>query len=366
MATLRFVLVGLFVLSNVDAFLSTTSTTKCSFVTHQKQVTKSTTQLMDTEGDLIDVESRRKIEALISGGNDACDVDQAERAIGMPWKSSIDESLPKDSLVYMPFWEWQMDFMKQNLSNLRVQSCTSEDGTDFAYNENTKRKARIVNMCFSSDEYRKIRLTYYDAGGSTQVFNSVWYPNPKYNLPVLGLDLLAFNQKKYLAIVDFQPLHDKEDMHAAKYESILKPIKEKYDALKGRMSAKFYDETKFFSPQMLFSRFEDEGVIADELYPAFQEYVKAHVDMLKSTCPDTDAMQMVLDRQQAYDVYSADRDPATGFFAAMFGKDWADSFVYDFLFSLSEKKEGRERAMPVMGGPPKQRQAPAAAVAKEA
>ena len=43
----------------------------------------------------------------------------------------------------------------------------------------------------------------------------------------------------------------------------------------------------------------------------------------------------VLASHAAYDTYSADRDPAVGLFATMFGKEWADEFVHDFLFSLS-------------------------------
>ena len=42
--------------------------------------------------------------------------------------------------------------------------------------------------------------------------------------------------------------------------------------------------------------------------------------------------------------------------AAMFGKEWADGFVYDFLFSLSEKKDGGITMGNPMGGPPRQAQ----------
>ena len=82
----------------------------------------------------------------------------------------------------MPFWEWQLDFMKRHLTNLRPTPVTNLDGTmDFTLKENHSQKARIVNLCFESDEYRKIRMTYYDAGHKTQVFNSLWYPRA--NLP---------------------------------------------------------------------------------------------------------------------------------------------------------------------------------------
>jgi 15,16-dihydrobiliverdin:ferredoxin oxidoreductase len=177
----------------------------------------------------------------------------------------------------------------------------------------------------------------------------------------LGIDLLAFNRKKYLAIVDFQPLHEDEDDHAARFEHILKPIKEEYDSLKGRMSSKFYDETQFFSQQMLFARFEDETVVDQDLQPAFQRYVQTHLDLVKNTKADPSNAAFVMERQTEYDTYSAERDPATGLFAAMFGQDWAEDFVHDFLFSLSERKEGGLTIMPPMmggGGPPQQAGAP--------
>ena len=63
-------------------------------------------------------------------------------------------------------------------------------------------------------------------------------------------------------------------------------------------------------------------------------------------------MKMVLERQKEYDTYSAERDPATGLFAAMYGSEWAGDFVHDFLFSMSERKVGGAPAMPFHGGGP--------------
>jgi 15,16-dihydrobiliverdin:ferredoxin oxidoreductase len=256
----------------------------------------------------------------------------------MPWKTTIGQSDHPDPLLYMPFWEWQMEYMKSQLTNLEPDLTAL---SDFGYQENTQKKARIVSQCYKSQEYRKIRMTYYDAGDNTQVFNSVWYPDPKYNLPILGIDLLAFNRKKYLAIVDFQPLYSNEEEHAQTFSHRLAPIKGQYNSLKGQMSSKFYDETQFFSKQMLFARFEEEKVVHKDLFPAFKRYVMMHNRLLKDTRPEMDPMEQekVLSRHVAYDTYSAERDPATGLFAAMFGKEWADDYVFDFLFSMSERKE---------------------------
>eukprot|EP00977_Amphora_coffeiformis_P008935 scaffold2026_cov176-Amphora_coffeaeformis.AAC.9 len=279
---------------------------------------------MDVERSEFDLSALETLEKMLNIKSLSLTVDEAEAVHGMPWKSSIDTRVQDEELLYMPFWEWHMAFLKENLTNLQVMPCTNED-TDFSYNVNEQKKARITSLCLSSNEYRKIRLTYYDAGDNTQVYNAVLYPDPKYNLPVLGVDLLAFNRKKYLAIVDFQPLHENEEDHAMPFEARLEPIKEKYESLKGRMSSKFYDETQFFSQQMLFARFEDEEVISRDLFPAFQSYVKTHLDMIRECKADEDNADFVMERQKAYDIYSAERDPATGLSSSLVLRDSKDS-----------------------------------------
>jgi len=343
---------------------------------HQTVDEEAITQLEAIIADLMEVNSGASHQVISPGRSTPSPLSMSEAATahGMPWSTTIGRTDEENPLLYMPFWEWQFDFMESSLTNLHPIECETVNDIDVSYNENKEKRARIVNHCYASDEYRKIRMTYYDAGDAVQVFNSVWYPDPKYNLPVLGIDLLSFNRKKYLAIVDFQPLHQEEDDHAMTYEHILQPIKDKYDNLKGRMSSKFYDETQFFSKEMLFARFEDGKVVEQDLFPAFKSYVKTHLDLVKNTSPSTTSkeVQHVFDRQTSYDTYSADRDPAAGLFAAMFGKQWAEDFIYDFLFSLSERSEegldfsppgpprqgGNPGGPPAAGGPPSKAGAP--------
>jgi len=273
--------------------------------------------------------------------------DDVEHIRGMPWRTSMqangDNSPP---LTYMPFWEFQLSYIKENLSNLHVLPCSSTDSEyyldsakDFSYDENTEKGGRMVNLCLASDEYRKIRMTYYDAGRGCQVFNSLWYPHESLNLPLLGIDLLAFGGMKFLAVVDFHPLYDDEKKHSQMFDdSILKPIRDKYPSLQGKMSTKFYDETQFFSKNLLFSRFEDKNIVMEDLFPAFQEFITAHVNLAKTTKPETEDIDYIRERVTAYDTYSAERDPAKGFLGNTFGKEWAEEYVHGFLFSWSEKQ----------------------------
>lgn len=274
---------------------------------------------------------------------------EAEAIHGMPWKTSIGSYTPvkvsgrsknisKDTLLFMPFWEWQLSFMKSSLTNLKEVSCSDSD-VDFSYMENSNKKARVVNACYESEEYRKIRMTYYDAGDKTQVFNSLWYPDSSYDVPLLGIDLLAFNRKKFLFVIDFQPLPDNHEKANKDYTQFIEHIYDELSpSLQGKMSQRFYDENQFFSKNLIFGRLEneDEDFIYSDLWDAFGKYVRSHVDMIqRHVAPNHKSIDHVRDGQRRYDIYSSARDPAHALFKNMFGKHWADAYVYDFLFDMS-------------------------------
>lgn len=273
------------------------------------------------------------------------EMDKVAAAKGMPWQSSIDpnyRSLADGSNkpFYLSFWEWQLDYMKEHLTNLNVVPVESRQGRDLSYIDNGK--VRLHTFQCSSDEYKCIRMTVMDGGSRSQVFTSLWYPSPNYSLPVLGVDLLQFGQSKHLCIVDFQPIHDREDeaSHEQQFEHLLKPIRDQYPSLHGKMTKRFYDEDSFFSKQMLLGRCEREGandLVFKDLFPAYKAYVNSHVKMVQSATPSKFAISDVLRRHAAYDTYSAARDPAHGMLSSTFGKDFADDYVYDILFPLSDR-----------------------------
>jgi len=270
-------------------------------------------------------------------------VRQAEISHGMPWRSSIDPTYAGDGPYYMKFWEWQMNFMKEQLTNLRALPTTSSTGKDMSYVENSQDHIRMHTLQFQSDEYQLIRLTLLDAGNKTQVFTSLWYPDASYNLPVLGVDFLLFNNVKHLCISDFQPIHDTEASHDAPYEHLMEPIRSQFPSLQGKMTKRFYDENQHFSSQMLLARQEDPDIVRQmmehELPVAFQGYLRTHVQLVKSTKPQPHRAHEIRARYRAYDKYSSVRDPAHGLLARYFGSEFADEYVYDILFPQSQEPD---------------------------
>ena len=84
-----------------------------------------------------------------AAANDA--VDELLEQHGLPWMSSIDPTYPIEDpqrgLFYMPFFEWQIQFMKVNLTDLRILPTESKNGKDLTYIEgssNNKNTGKLV------------------------------------------------------------------------------------------------------------------------------------------------------------------------------------------------------------------------------
>jgi len=245
----------------------------------------------------------------------------------LPWSQSVE---PSRHLTYMDILKAQLNIIR----NLGLEEIGLED--DFAYITSQKKVARMSSMSFKGGNFRKVRLSYFDAGNSVQVLNSLWYPSYEFDSPLLGLDLISIGPGRVMCVCDFQPLYPTPEYSAIHIDA-LSSIRCKYPDLHGTLSGKIYDDTSFFSKQMLFGRFTDESKVNPVVAPALEEYLSAYVSAVTHAIPNKDpkAMAAVQERQRAYDAYSAAKDPAIGLFEAYFGKDWAHSFVHDFLFDLS-------------------------------
>lgn len=232
--------------------------------------------------------------------------------------------------MYQPF----RDYLEQSLSQKFVlHAHPIPAGLETKVSERGRNPATIRSWCYQCAQLRKIRYTYIDAGESAQIFNSVIYPSHHYDLPLLGIDFLSFGRVKNLIVMDFQPLFQ-DDAYQAKYIHPLKTLHDRYPDLAQHLEMKFYDANQYFSKYLLFAK-TDAQTVSTRVFAAFQEYLDLYWQLLDQAEPLTDpeAIQRIVNAQKDYDQYSADRDPASGLFSSYFGHDWAERFLYEFLFA---------------------------------
>ena len=231
--------------------------------------------------------------------------------------------------MFAPFKE----YLEEELFNrFDLQSRSIPAGLESNVSARGKNPATIQSWCYQSEQLRKIRYSYIDAGETAQVFNSVIYPAHHYDIPLLGVDFLSFGKKKILVVMDFQPLF-RDRAYLERYIEPMRDIRDKYNELAQDLEMKFYDANQYFSKYLLFAKLDSETVV-NSLFPAFQEYLELYWQMLNNAKPLTNPqdIQRIVEAQKHYDCYSAERDPAHGLFSSYFGAEWSERFLYEFLF----------------------------------
>lgn len=231
--------------------------------------------------------------------------------------------------MYMSF----LDHLESELfKKFDIQLRSIPAGLEKNVSDRGKSPSTIRSWSYQCPELRKIRYTYMDGGDTLQVFNSVIYPGYHYDLPMLGIDFLSFGKIKNLIVLDFQPLFQ-DEAYLTKYVHPLKWLHDQYPDLAQGLEMKSYDANQYFSKYLLFAKVEAD-VISTRVFSAFKDYLSLYWEMLDHALPlsDPSDIQRIIKAQKDYDQYSADRDPAHGLFSSHFGAEWAERFLYEFLF----------------------------------
>ncbi|NEO69139.1 15,16-dihydrobiliverdin:ferredoxin oxidoreductase [Moorena sp. SIO3H5] len=238
--------------------------------------------------------------------------------------------------MYQPF----LDYLEKELfKRFDLSSQPIPPGLERQVSDRAKHRAIIQSWCYQCPELRKIRYTYMDVGPVSQVFNSVMYPSHCYDIPLLGIDFLAFGKKKILVVLDFQPLF-RDEAYQEKYIEPMRVIRDRYQDLAQNLEMKFYDANQYFSKYLLFAKIDSLETVKTEVFEAYKDYLALYWQMVEQAEPLTEPedIERIVKAQKDYDQYSADRDPAHGLFSSYFGPEWSEQFLYEFLF---------ENAMPL-------------------
>jgi 15,16-dihydrobiliverdin:ferredoxin oxidoreductase len=201
-----------------------------------------------------------------------------------------------------------------------------------------KQNSEIRSWLWDVPGFRRWRVTRLDAGDSLQVLNSVAYPAATLDHPLLGIDLLWFGaRQKLVAVLDFQPL-SQDPSYFERHYSGLKNLHAQFPDLSGEETMRSFDPNQYFSPWLLFCRGgadQAQSSLPKAFTPFLTAYWQLHDQAAQAKSPMT--TEDVINLQKAYDVYSAERDPAHGLFTSHYGKDWSDRFLHEFLFPASQR-----------------------------
>tara|TARA_B100000902_G_scaffold366106_1_gene387609 strand:- start:1261 stop:2052 length:792 start_codon:yes stop_codon:yes gene_type:complete len=185
----------------------------------------------------------------------------------------------------------------------------------------------IHNEFFKCPGLRKIHIETAKLG-NLDILHSVFFPNPKYDLPIFGADIVATPAGVGAAIVDISPVNGLSDTITSKLSKISYTFKEV------RALPLWGDE--IFSPYCKFVRLKNKKE-ENNFVSMVQDYLDifCHEVIEKAKEPDDKSWVPVMKRfdgQLWYCKQQRKNDKTRGILAKCFDEQWADNYLNNILF----------------------------------
>ena len=245
----------------------------------------------------------------------------------------------KKMTIYQPFLDYAIATLQERL-DLKPYPIPSGFERKEGLMGKGKRQEAVVTTShgFKSDKLRQIRAAHVMGGNSLQVLNFVIFPEPNYDLPFFGADLVTLPGGHLIAI-DMQPLFSKSTAYQAKYTEPILPMFRDYQQHLP-WGGDFPEEARsFFSPAFLWTRPQATEIVETTVFAAFRDYFQAYLNFVSQAEEVTDTQQLkaILEAQKRYANYRAAKDPARGMLTRLYGEEWTEEYIHGFLFDLERQ-----------------------------
>ena len=186
----------------------------------------------------------------------------------------------------------------------------------------------IINEFYQAQGFRKIHLEVAKLGNSFQILHCVFFPDPCFDLPIFGVDLVFSSNNISAAIVDLSPV----------WEDIPQPLSSQMESLyfpKFKEPRMLPDWGYIFSPYVYFIRPVD---FCEEksFLTLIDQYLSILLSLLLIVRRDKINSSETISRfeyQKRYCTNQKRNEKTRVILSKFFGSSWTDEYIEKILFS---------------------------------
>ena len=191
------------------------------------------------------------------------------------------------------------------------------------YKETEDGNLSIKNEMFSCTGLRKVHLEVATLG-KLDILHCIWYPEPDFDIPIFGADIVANNNVCSAAITDISPV---DGIMSPVYDEIA-DISRYYSFKNNRDMPQWGD---IFSPYCKFARLESDDD-RTTFCQVVDEYLDAFVSSVWKSTMDYSRAEERYEGQINYCKKQKLNDKTRRILAKYFGDAWADDYINKVLF----------------------------------
>ncbi len=220
------------------------------------------------------------------------------------------------------------ELIKNKINSLTdVEILNVDTNSSRIFSNLNKEELFIFNEFYQAKGFKKIHLEVAMLGKSLQILHCVFFPDPCYELPIFGADLVVSSNTISAAIVDLSPV----GKHLS--DSLVTQIRSLHIP-KFKEPVKLPEWGVIFSPYVCFIRPVD--VLEEKLFlKLIDQYLSLLLSLLVNLVADEidslDTMER-LHYQKRYCSNQKLNNKTRGILTKFFGSSWADEYINKILF----------------------------------
>ena len=213
--------------------------------------------------------------------------------------------------------------MLENLKSIKVDPnftniISSEKGREF-YIENEFHKAK---------GFRKLHIEVAEFSKNLKILHCVFFPDPKFDIPIFGMDLVKINDIVSAAIVDLSPASHNQGM---KYDNLLSKVdKSSFTSLR-----EIPNWGEIFSKNVFFASLKSKSE-KNAFCKIVDEYLLILIKLTKEAKPEfnDEIIQERIDYQKNYCVQQMKNEKTSIVLLKYFDEEWVNNYIKTVLFDF--------------------------------
>ncbi len=240
----------------------------------------------------------------------------------------LTNSLPKTKLIdpYILSLVNIIGKKRSLLENLEIINIDSKFSNIVSHKENSE--LYIKNEFHKAKGFRKLHVEVAEFSGNLKILHCVFFPDPNYDIPIFGMDLVKVKDKVNAAIVDLSPV---SSLISNDYQNLLIDVDKDGFSLKRKIP----EWGEIFSDNVLFASLINKSEEAS-FFRLVDQYLSILIQVSLTKKPDN-KKELIEERiyyQKRYCVQQMKNDKTSVVLRRYFDQGWVERYISEILFDF--------------------------------
>ena len=226
-------------------------------------------------------------------------------------------------------------FILSLVKNIGVKRCMLDNlesintNNEFSNIQNSKKGSEfyIENEFHKAKRFRKLHVEIAEFSNNLKILHCVFFPDPLFNIPIFGLDLVKTKNIVSAAIVDLSPVSSSND----ELDNLLGNVKK--DGF--TMQRTIPDWGDIFSKNVFFASLMNPTE-ENSFYQIVDQYLTILINLNKDLKADTNSSSIDerIYYQKNYCIQQMKNEKTSIVLLKYFNKPWVDRYIREILFDF--------------------------------